>query len=128
MTPKVAATAPAEQVACRRCHRALKSLASVAAGIGPRCAAIESATEGLKPEQADKVMEVISDGGITRTAHKGVFRVVASKGDGFYLTAVTGQCSCAYGVRRSSGAAKTCFHVGAARLVAKPRKSLAKAA
>jgi hypothetical protein len=111
---------PAAETRCERCHRPLKSASSRILGIGPRCAAIKAATEDLKPEQADKALELIADGGIVPTAHEGVYRVSSSKGDVVYLAAVTGQCSCAYGLRRLSGTAKTCYHVAGARLAARP--------
>jgi hypothetical protein len=108
-----------EQVACKRCGRALRSLASRLAEIGPRCAAIEAATAGLKPEQTAKALELISDGGIV-PVRKGVYRVTSTDGESVYLTSVSGNCSCAYGLRRVSGAAKTCYHVASARLTARP--------
>lgn len=101
---------------CSRCRRPLR----VSKGIGPRCAAIEAATAGLKPEQAAKALEVIADHGVIATGHKGVYRVTATSGTETYLTALTGHCSCPWGCRRHSALAKTCYHVAAARLTAKP--------
>jgi hypothetical protein len=106
---------------CRRCHRVLRSPASIAAQVGPRCAAIEAAFDGLKPEQCDKARELLADGGVVRI-RPGIYRVSSSKGDAEYLTAVTGQCSCAHGARRATATAKVCYHVATARLVAKPRR------
>ena len=116
-----AAETPAAR--CRKCRRPLRSAGSIAAQIGPRCAAIEAATKGLKPEQADKALEVIADGGISRV-RKGAYRVVSSAGDGSYLAHVNGNCTCAYGLRRTSAMAKTCYHVAAAKLTAKPRRTV----
>jgi hypothetical protein len=124
----------AEQVTCRRCRRALTSATSKFLGIGPRCAAIEAATEGLKPEQADKAHELIADGGVAKV-REGVYRVTSTDGSASYLTSVNGNCTCAYGLRRSSASAKTCYHVAAVKLTARPairrvlrRSQLAKAA
>jgi hypothetical protein len=122
-----AETPETQPVKCSRCKRTLTSAASRALGIGPRCAAIEAAFRGLKPEQADKARELIADGGVVPTGHKGVYRIASGKGDAVYLTAVTGQCTCAHGLRVMT--AKPCYHVGAARLAAKPvQRSMAKAA
>lgn len=107
-------------IQCKRCKRPLTSLASKLAGIGPRCAAIEEATGGMTAKQADAARELVADGGIVATSHEGVYRVSSSAGDAVYLTAVTGQCSCPYGLRRLSGTAKTCYHVAAVRLAARP--------
>jgi hypothetical protein len=117
------AATPAAESRCERCRRPLKSASSRALGIGPRCAAIKAATKGLKPEQAEKVLEVIADGGVIATGRKGVYRVSSSKGDAAYLAHVNGNCTCAYGLRRTSAMSKTCFHVAAARLTAKPRRT-----
>lgn len=119
-----------EPVKCRRCKRALTSASSIAAQLGPRCAAIEAAIAGLKPEQAEKALEVIADGGVIPTSHKGVYRVSSSNGDAAYVTAVTGQCSCSWGLRRKDASTKTCYHVASVILVARPvvRRALAKAA
>lgn len=108
-----------DAVTCRRCRRPLRSEASRAAGIGGRCAAIEAATQGLKPEQAGKAREVAADGGVVKV-RPGVYRVSATSGEEAYVTAVTGQCTCPWGCRRASAAQKTCYHVAAARLAARP--------
>lgn len=117
----------AEPVKCSRCKRALSSAASVAAQIGPRCAAIEAATEGLNAKQAEKAIELVADGGVVKV-RKGFYRVCSGDGESAYLTALTGQCSCGWGLKRTSAMKKTCAHVGAAILKAHPRRQLAKAA
>ena len=109
---------------CRRCRATLTAPASVAAGIGARCAAIEAATEGLKPEQTAKALELVADQGVTRV-RRGVYQVTSADGTATYLTAVTGQCTCAWGCRRTSALAKTCYHVAAVKLTARPRLRLA---
>lgn len=114
----------AEPVKCRHCKRPLRAAASVAAKIGPRCAAIEAATEGLNVKQAEKALELVADGGVVKV-RKNVFAVTAGEGEGHYLTALTGQCNCAWGLRRTSAEKKTCAHVGAAKLTARPRLTLA---
>jgi Family of unknown function (DUF6011) len=118
-----------ETVKCRRCKRALTSASSIAARVGPRCAAIEAATEGLNAGQAEKAIELVADGGVAKV-RDGVYRVCSGDGESAYLTALTGQCSCAWGLKRTSAAKKACAHVAAAILKARPvaRRSLAKAA
>lgn len=114
----------AAPVKCRRCKRPLT--ASAAFGIGPRCAAIEAAMEGLKPAQVDKAMELLADGGVIKTAKKGVRRTVSSKGGRAYLTTAR-SCTCPYGLKVMGDAeGKHCYHVGIVRLVLRP--ALAKAA
>jgi hypothetical protein len=114
-----AAEVIAEPVKCSRCKRVLTSAASRFAKIGPRCAAIEAATQGLKAEQAAKALELIADGGIA-PVRKGTYRVTSTDGESTYLTSVNGNCTCAYGLRRASGAAKTCYHAAAVKLTARP--------
>lgn len=106
---------------CKRCHATLTAPASVAAGIGPRCAAIEAATEGMTDAQRDKVTEVIADRGVIRTGRKGIFRVVSADGETVHICSVHGHCTCAWGRFRTTATAKTCFHVAAARITARPR-------
>jgi hypothetical protein len=122
------ATAPAEQVTCRRCHRALTSAASKLAGIGPRCAAVEAATAGLSARQVEKLMQVITDKGIAKTGRKGVYRVVSENGGGVHIAHVNGNCTCEWGLRRTSAMSKTCYAVAGARLAARPQVRFAKAA
>lgn len=106
---------------CRRCRATLRAPASVAAGIGPRCAAIEAAFGGLNDKQRDKALEVIADGGVARTSRPGVFRVVSSDGSSVHLCSLNGNCTCGWGLRRHTASAKTCYAVAAARLTARPR-------
>jgi hypothetical protein len=112
----------AEPVKCRKCHRPLHSPASIAAGIGPRCAAIEAATSGLTAEQSAKVAEAIGDGAVVRTHRPGIAQVVSDDGTEVYTTSANGNCNCDWGRRRISATAKTCWHVGAVRLEFSPRR------
>ena len=114
-------TASTETITCKRCHRPLTSTGSRAAQMGPRCAAIEAATAGLKPEQAGKALEVIADGGVKRVRN-GVYQVASTSGETVYLTSVKGICNCPHGLRAASVA--RCYHVAAARLAAKPRRTV----
>jgi hypothetical protein len=108
---------------CRRCKRhALRTPASRAAGIGPRCAAIEAAFDGLSDKQADKARQLIVDGGVTRTSRKGIARVPSDETGEHYLTSVTGHCTCAWGIRRKSASVKTCYHVAVVVLEFTPRR------
>lgn len=104
---------------CKRCHATLTSPASVKAGIGPRCAAIQAAMESLNAAQQARALELIADHGII-PVRKGIYRVTATSGENTYLTAVTGQCTCNWGLCRASALKKTCYHVAAARLTARP--------
>lgn len=130
-----AAETPAGTARCLRCGRRLKSARSVAASYGPGCRARirrearEHALDGLNDRQRDKALEVVSDGGVVRSGHKGVWLVASGDGSQVYRATVNGNCSCAWGVRRTSAMTKPCAHVGAVRLVQVPcRRSLAKAA
>jgi Family of unknown function (DUF6011) len=113
-------TASTEGITCKRCHRALRSAASVAAGIGPRCAAIEAATEGLSAKQVDKMAQLIIDKAIVSTNRKGVYHVVNEAGEVVHVTHVNGHCGCEWSRRRMTADVKVCYHVGAARLLARP--------
>ncbi len=116
----MAGTEDTQAVKCRKCRRPLRSAASAAAGIGPRCAAVEAATEGLSPRQADKMAQLIIDGAITATGRKGVYHVVNEAGEVIYRVHVNGNCTCEWGLRRKSAGTKTCYHAGAAKLLATP--------
>jgi hypothetical protein len=109
-----------EKVTCRRCHRPLTSPASVAVKLGPRCAAIEAATEGLSARQINKMEQLIVDNAIVATNRKGVFHVVNELGEVVHVTHVNGHCTCEWSQRRMTEGVKVCYHVGAARLLAKP--------
>jgi hypothetical protein len=111
---------PSAAVRCRHCRRPLKSLASVLAGIGPRCAAIEAALGDLTPEQQDKALELIEDGAIL-PVRNGTYEAVSADGTETHrVHAVTGNCTCPAGIKRVSADAKPCYHAGAARLLARP--------
>ena len=111
----------AEQVTCRRCRRPLRSASSIAAKIGPRCAAIEAATEGLSPKQVDKMAQLILDGAIVAANRKGVYHVVNEAGEVVHTCHVNGNCTCEWGLRRKSADTKVCYMVGAARLLDRPQ-------
>lgn len=106
----------AESATCRRCGRKLTK----STGIGPRCAAIEAATEGLNAKQVDKMTQVIEDRGIVATNRKGVYKIVNEAGVVIHTTHVNGNCTCEWGVRRTSADTKVCYMVAAARLLARP--------
>lgn len=106
---------------CRRCHRALRSATSAALGIGPRCAAIEAAFEGLSGKQVDKARQLIVDGGVVKV-RKGIYRAAGEDGCAVHIASVNGNCTCEWGRRRVSAATKTCYAVAVARLYDKPRR------
>ena len=113
--------APAQ---CRRCKRHnLRTPASRALGIGPRCAAIEAATAGLNDEQAAKALEAIADGAVVRTSRPGIAQVVSDDGTEVYTVSANGNCNCKWGVRRSSALIKTCWHPAAVLLDMTPRRA-----
>jgi hypothetical protein len=103
---------------CLRCGRTLRSAKSVKASYGAWCrakiraAAIAGAVRDFKDAQVDKARELIADGGIVRTGHRGVFRTVSSKGDATYLTH-SAACNCPAGLRSRSA----CYHVAAVRIL-----------
>ena len=117
-----------EAVKCRKCQRPLRSEASRAAGIGPRCAAVEAATEGLSAKQVDKMAQLIIDKAIVATNREGVYKIVNEAGEVIHTVHVNGNCTCEWGLRRKSADTKVCYHVAAARLMAKPVIRTCKAA
>ena len=90
---ETSATETVERFECRKCHRPLRSAASVAAGIGPRCAAVEAATEGLNAKQIDKMAQLIIDKAIVATSRKGVYHVVNEAGEVLHIVHVNGNCT-----------------------------------
>jgi hypothetical protein len=77
-----------------------------------RAAAIAQVVKGFKDAQVEKARELISDGGLV-PLRRGIFRAVSSDGERTYLTASTGQCNCAAGLRGKY----RCFHGLAAMIV-----------
>jgi hypothetical protein len=116
----MASTGNTERVECSKCHRPLRSAASRAAGIGPRCAAKVAAAEGLNATQVDKMEQLILDKAIVATNRKGVYHVVNEAGEVIHRVHVSGNCTCEWGGRRTSASTKTCYHAGAAKLLATP--------
>lgn len=104
---------------CTRCHRVLRSAASVAAKAGRWCAAkiraVQTAAllKGFTAAQVEKARELIADGGLVLTTRLGVFRSVSSDGQRSYLS-YSATCSCPWGLR---GKAKACAHSLAVRIV-----------
>ena len=124
---------PAAEVRCQRCHRILRSAASIIARYGKSCLtairreAREHALDGLNERQRDQALEIVTDGGVVPSAHKGVWLVTSGDGSQVYRTTPNGQCNCNWGLRTRP--VKPCKHVGAVRLVqVTSRRSLAKAA
>lgn len=109
---------------CRRCKRySLRTPASRRAGIGPRCAAIEAAFDGLNARQCEKARKLAASGEV-RKIRDGVYKVPSGSGKDPYITRTDGDCWCDWGHRRKPGD-KVCYHVGTARLLARPRLALA---
>jgi len=101
----------------------LRAAGSVARGIGPRCAAIEAAFNGLSDKQRDKARQLIVDGGVVKV-RKGIYRAAAEDGGAVHTASVNGNCTCEWGRRRVSATAKTCYVVAVARLMANPRRTM----
>ena len=117
---------------CGRCHRILRSPASIARGKGDRCAAIEAAFDGLSDKQRAKADQLITDKGIVKV-RAGIYKMTAEGGEVTHTASVNGNCTCEWGVRRTSATKKTCYHVAVAKLCDSPRRpprrsDLAKAA
>ena len=122
-----------ETIRCLRCGRKIRAAKSVAASFGPGCRAAirrearEHALDGLNGRQRDEAVEIVADGGVVPSAHKGVWLVASGDGTQVYRTTPTGQCNCKWGLKTL--AAHPCKHVGAVRLVqVTSRRSIAKAA
>lgn len=114
-------TAQHTETRCGRCHRILKSAESIALGYGPRCAAVEAATEGLTDKQVDKMAQLILDKAIVPANRKGVYKVVNEAGEVIHTVhAASGNCTCQWGLRRESATVKTCYHAASARLLDRP--------
>lgn len=111
------ATAATETAHCLRCGRVLRSLDSVARGMGRTCrakvtaAAKAKAAADFKPATAAKAMELIEMGGIVAIRTR-VFRAASSDGTRTYLAAPEG-CTCAAGVKGKH----VCYHRAAAAIL-----------
>ena len=108
---------------CLRCgrtrHFRSAATAAKADGYGRICrmriraAALAEAVKGFAAAQVDKARELIADGGLVPFTRPGIFRSVSSDGQRTYLTASTGQCNCAAGLRGRH----RCFHGLAAMIL-----------
>lgn len=113
-------TTTAHTAKCRRCHRALRSAASRAAGVGPVCARRERKEAAARlvlatysPAQVESVKQVLTDGGIARI-DRHTFEVVASDGTRRYEVDTTrASCTCKAGEN-----GRRCYHLAAAQLSA----------
>lgn len=115
----------AKIVRCENCRRPLKTEASRTAGIGPRCAAVKAAEQGLTDRQRDKARQLIEDKAVIPTPRKGMYRIPASDGKTTYLC-MPHACTCPWG-RKAGKALKAgdpplhnCAHIGAVRLTICP--------
>jgi hypothetical protein len=97
---------------CMRCGRTLR----VSTGYGPKCRAKVRqavAVADAKPEQRDKALELITDGGIVPTSRPGVFAAVSSDGTAVYVADATqGTCTCKAGQH-----GRLCYHLTAAQVL-----------
>jgi hypothetical protein len=114
-------TDTSHEARCLRCGRKLSAAKSVAASFGPGCLAAirrearEHALDGLTAKQAAEATEIVADGGVVPSAHKGVWLAASGDGSQVYRATPGGQCNCKWGMRTLPG--KPCKHVGAVRLV-----------
>lgn len=104
---------------CRKCHRVLRAADSIARGYGPTCfakvrAALASVTDqlaGFSTEQVRAASDVIADAAIVPSSTRGLYIVVASKGDDRYLTGAQ-TCSC-----KAAQYGRPCYHRAAALIM-----------
>ena len=114
-------TTEATEIRCLNpaCRRVLRAPRSRAAGYGPVCmrrireAAERQVLAGIKPEQADKVRQLIADKGIIPAGRPGFYRAVSDDGERVHITCARG-CACKAGKRRKL---TVCYHVLAARVL-----------
>lgn len=99
---------------CHRCGRIIRSAKSVAAGLGPVCAAkiAEAALVAARTDpaaQVDKAVELIEDGAIVQIT-PAVYWAVSTDGTVNYeVSPLTGGCTC-----KASQYGQRCFHLLAA--------------
>lgn len=106
---------------CGKCHRTLRTAASIALGYGPTCyrkikaqAKAQAITAAYKPHQIAKAEELLSLGALV-PLRKGIFLVPSTDADGerLYRTHVAA-CTCPAGVK----GVHPCKHRIAAHMVA----------
>ncbi|MGW4525170.1 DUF6011 domain-containing protein [Amycolatopsis sp. NPDC004378] len=113
-------TTTAHTAKCKRCGRTLRSLDSIARGMGRTCArkarqeaAARLVLANYSPVQVEKVRELLADGGIARV-DRHTFEVVASNGTDRYAVDTThASCTCPAGQN-----GRQCYHLAAATLAA----------
>ncbi|WP_147312456.1 hypothetical protein [Thermomonospora umbrina] len=101
---------------CTRCRATLRSPRSVARRMGDRCARLTRQDDAVKDAKAaaiDKARQLIADRAILPLRGRRVFQVVASDGNGRYLTAPQG-CTCTAGIKGRH----RCYHRVAAAMLA----------
>ena len=109
-----------ETAKCRRCHRVLRSTASLAAGIGRVCARKERQEQAARlvlanytEVQVEKVRQLLADGGVARV-NRHVFLAVSSTGTEQYEVNTThASCTC-----KAGQFGRQCYHLAAAQLLA----------
>ena len=115
----------AKTATCRRCRATLRAPRQRRGRHRPPLRRDRGSHRGpQRRAAAAKALELVADHGVT-PVRGSVYQVTSADGTATYLTAVTGQCTCAWGTRRTSAMAKTCYHVAAVKLTARPRLRLA---
>lgn len=111
------------EVKCKRCHRPLRSAASIAAGVGKVCAR-KAATEArvaaiYTPAQIEKAKDLIADQAIVQVVGS-LYRVVSSDGQGTYqVDPIIERCGCPAGRH-----GRPCSHLAAVQLATGKRPAL----
>jgi len=113
----------AKTTKCGKCHRTLRSAASVALGFGPTCyrkvkaqAKAKAITAAYKPHQIEKALDLLALGALVALKGNRVFLVPSTEKDGterLYRTHKAA-CTCPAGVK----GVHPCKHRIAAHMVA----------
>lgn len=101
---------------CTRCHRPLRSAASITRGMGRTCAKRTrqaNAVKDIKPATIAKAVELIEQHGIVAIRGRRIFQVVSSDGTATYKTAPHA-CTCTAGLKGRH----VCYHRAAALMLA----------
>lgn len=113
-------TTDSTQVKCKRCGRVLRSAKTAAVGIGRTCALREARENALKEaglteKQQAEALELLADGAVIPSGHKGVWLVLSRNSEDVHK-ATPDHCTCMWGLwKMTSATVKPCKHAGAVR-------------
>jgi len=111
------------QAHCLRCHRVLRSAASISRGYGRVCrariaaAVLTEALADFTDRQIARARDLIADAGLVPTGRPGVYRSASSDGSVSYLSHYAG-CTCPAGIHQ-----RPCYHRAAVRILGASRKA-----